>query len=130
MSAGEPSSTTEARSLSGCNCHESGGSPPCRRVASTVRAFDPPPPDTAAFLNVTLESAVVKAVSNTFSAAASEPEVHHEKTSSWPLPPPADWLPPALGVVLPEPPQADRASTADAVTRTPAYFSRLNISLL
>ena len=87
-SAGEPSSTTEARSLSGCSCHESGGFPPCSRVASTVRAFDPPPPDTAAFLKVTFGSAAVNAVSRTFSASASDPDVHHENTSSVPVPAP------------------------------------------
>src|SRR5215211_9093776 len=105
MSAAEPSSTTANRSWSGCSCQESGGSPPCSRVESTVRALEPPPPDTAAFLNVTFGSAVVNAFSSTPKAAASEPEVHQENTSKVPLPAPAVALPLAPGLLVePEPP--------------------------
>src|SRR5215203_5526604 len=97
------------RSWSGCNCQESGGSPPCSRVESTVRALDPPPPDTAAFLNVVFGSAPVNAFSSTPSAAASEPEVHQENTSKVPPPSPVA-LPSAPGLPLvPAPPHADSA---------------------
>src|SRR3954452_12391389 len=105
MSAAEPSPTTAARSWSGCTCQESGGSPPCSRVASTVRALDPPPPETAAFLNVVPVSALVKACCSTSSAAPSEPEVHQEKTSKVPVESPE--AEPEPESVEPEPPQAD-----------------------
>src|SRR5215207_4155105 len=130
MSAAEPSSTTANRSWSGCSCQESGGSPPCSRVESTVRALEPPPPDTAAFLNVTFGSAVVNAFSSTPSAAASEPEVHQENTSKVPVPAPAPpvALPSAPGLPLePEPPHADSTSTLAAVSASAARFNPLTI---
>src|SRR5215207_328866 len=128
MSAAEPSSTTANRSWSGCSCQESGGSPPCSRVESTVRALEPPPPDTAEFLYVTPGAAVVNASSSTFRAAASEPEVHQENTSK--VPPPASpvALPSAPGLpVEPAPPHADSASTLAAVTASAARFNPLTI---
>src|SRR5215208_6930415 len=130
MSAAEPSSTTANRSWSGCSCQESGGSPPCSRVESTVRALEPPPPDTAAFLYVTPGAAAVNASSSTFRAAASEPEVHQENTSR--VPPPASpvALPSAPGLPLePAPPHADSASTLAAVSASAARLNPLTMFL-
>src|SRR5215216_6878478 len=129
MSAAEPSSTTANRSWSGCSCQEFGGSPPCSRVESTVRALEPPPPDTAEFLYETPGAAVVNASSSTFRAAASEPEVHQENTSKVPPPSPVA-LPSAPGLPLePAPPHADSASTLAAVTASAARFNPLTIFL-
>src|SRR4029453_1465039 len=127
MSAAEPSSTTANRSWSGCSCQESGGLPPCSRVESTVRALEPPPPDTAAFLNVTPGAAAVNASSSSLSAAASEPEVHQENTSKLPPPSPVA-LPSAPGLPLePAPPQADSTSTLAGVNASAARFHFLTI---
>src|SRR6266508_2764557 len=86
MSATEPSSTADARSWSGWSCHESGGFPPCNRVCSACWALLPPPPDTAALTTWSFESDL-NFVNSTSSAFDSDPEVHHEKTSSLPVPP-------------------------------------------
>src|SRR5215203_3997324 len=105
--SGSLASQPLAWSRSGCSCQESGGSPPCSRVESTVRALEPPPPDTAEFLYETPGAAVVNASSSTFRAAASEPEVHQENTSKVP--------PPASPVALP------------SVTASAARFNPLTV---
>src|SRR5690349_24596395 len=121
MSATLPSSTADIRSWSGCSCHESGGLPPCSRVASTVRALEPPPPETAALLNVVPGAAAVNAFCNTCSASDSEPEVHHEKTSRL-LPPP-----PLSLSADPAPPQP-LAAASITTAATPAVMRFLNIN--
>src|SRR5690349_3354474 len=123
MSATLPSSTADIRSWSGCGCQESGGLAPCSRVASRVRALEPPPPETAAFLNVVPGEADVNAFCNTCSASDSEPEVHHEKTSRLLLPPP---LPLSLSAD-PAPPQPLAAASITAAAATPAPKRFLNI---
>src|SRR5215203_5506275 len=129
--SGSLASQPLAWSRSGCSCQESGGSPPCSRVESTVRALEPPPPDTAEFLYETPGAAVVNASSSTFRAAASEPEVHQENTSKVPVPASPVALPSAPGLPLePAPPHADSASTLAAVTASAARLNPLTISSL
>src|SRR3984957_5442714 len=64
-------------------CQVSGGLPPARRVCSTGRAAEPPPPATVALMISTPGYCFLYTGNSASSAAASPPEVHQENTSSF-----------------------------------------------
>src|ERR1700737_279680 len=69
-------------------CHTSGGLLSWRRVARTTCALLPPPPATAALTMLTPGLDFRKSSKSTFSAAVSEPDVHHDRTSRFLVVPP------------------------------------------
>jgi hypothetical protein len=88
-------------------------------VASACRAFEPPPPETAALTTSTPGAVAVTPLNSVSRAADSEPEVHQEKTSRLPGP---DSPPPPVD---PAPPQAARErAAAAAVTAVRSLVGR------
>src|SRR5450755_2987156 len=63
-------------------CQTSGGSWCCRRLASSTIALEPAPPGTAAFIALTLGFDLRNVANSTRRAAASDPDVHQDTTSS------------------------------------------------
>src|SRR4249919_162143 len=64
-------------------CQTSGGSLRWSRFASSTIALEPAPPATAALIAVTPGFDWRKAANNSFRAADSDLEVHHDTTSSF-----------------------------------------------
>src|SRR3954469_10705234 len=64
-------------------CHTSGGSPRWRRFASSTMAFEPAPPGSAPLTMWTSGLDARNAANRASRAAASDPEVHHDTTSSF-----------------------------------------------
>src|SRR3954447_11448365 len=64
-------------------CQTSGGSPRWRRFASSTMALEPAPPGTAPLTMSTSGLDARNAANRASRAAASDPEVHHDTTSSF-----------------------------------------------
>src|SRR4051794_38830414 len=65
-------------------CHESGGSLLASRVWSTACALTPAPPATVALTMFTFGATSFRLSNSVCRAAASPPDVHHEKISTSP----------------------------------------------
>src|SRR3954465_4374991 len=64
-------------------CQTSGGAPRWRRFASSTMALEPAPPGTAALAMSTAGLDARNAANRASRAAASDPDVHHDTTSSF-----------------------------------------------
>src|SRR5947209_9260946 len=93
-------------------CQTSGGSPRWSRFASSTIALEPAPPATAPLMALTPGFDWRKVANNSLRAADSDPDVHHDTTSSCLV-----LVAGLVGDWLPHAPTAAAAAAATTVTR-------------